>query len=124
MQTCLEKRALEERPVELVRNDYSPVDEYNDRHPNALSTGDPKGKGTQSSYVHTIPNCDVNEETKNMIRPQLNTETGGGQYDIEGRNEIGGRNFLMNISVYNQNTQYGAEMINTLANRIDGQIVV
>lgn len=124
MQTCLEKRALEERPVELVRNDYSPADEYNDRHPNALSTGDPKGKGTQSSYVHTIPNCDVNEETKNMIRPQLNTETGGGQYDIEGRNEIGGRNFLMNISVYNQNTQYGAEMIDTLANRIDGQIVV
>ncbi len=124
MQTCLEKKGLVERPIELVRNDYSPIDEYNDRHPNALSTGDPKGKGTQSSYVHTVPNCDVSDETKNMIQPQLNTETGGGQYDIEGRNEIGGRDFLMNISIYNRENAYGANIIDTLANRIDGQIVV
>lgn len=124
MQTCLEKKGLKERPVELVRNDYSPADEYNENHPNALSNGDPKGKGTHSGYVHSVPNCDISDETKNMIVHQLNTETGGGQYDIEGRNEIGGRNFLMNISVYNEQNEYGANMIDTLANRIDGQIVV
>ena len=41
---------------------------------------------------------------------------GGGLYDIEGRNGVGGRNFLMNISKYNANNEYGVNSVDTSAN--------
>ena len=48
--------------------------------------------------------------------------TGGGLYDIEGRNGVGGRRFLMNISKYNANNEYGVNSVDTSANLADGQI--
>ena len=44
--TCLENRGMEERHVEIARNDYNIEDQYGPTHPDAISDGDPQGKGT------------------------------------------------------------------------------
>jgi hypothetical protein len=54
----------------------------------------------------------------------FNTDEGGGLYDIKGRNEIGGRERLMAISIYNKDNQYGPALVDTSLNVADGQIVV
>lgn len=46
MQTCLEKRSIPERHQEIARNEYNVENPYNENHPNALATGDAKGRGT------------------------------------------------------------------------------
>ena len=48
----------------------------------------------------------------------------GGSYDINGRNGVGGRTFLKNISLYNEENQYGPNLIDTTANVQDGQIII
>ena len=48
----------------------------------------------------------------------------GGIYDIEGRNGVGGRNYLKAISKYNEENQYGVNSVNTALNILDGQVVV
>ena len=48
----------------------------------------------------------------------------GGSYDINGRNGVGGRNFLKTISIYNEENQYGPNLIDTTANEQDGQIII
>ena len=54
MQSCLEKKGIEARNKTLVRNDYNRNDEYNPMHPDALSNGDPLGKGTgHGGHTHT-----------------------------------------------------------------------
>jgi hypothetical protein len=54
----------------------------------------------------------------------FDTDGGGGLYDIKGRNEIGGRERLMAISIYNKENQYGPALVDTSLNVADGQIVV
>ena len=51
----------------------------------------------------------------------FDTTNGGGSYDIEGRNGIGGRNYLKTISMYNENYQYGSHLVNTEENLNQGQ---
>ena len=120
MQTCLEKKGIESRNETLVRNDYSKVDEYSDKHKNALSDGDVKGKGTgHGGHTHSVPDC---TKPSSIDYSNFDTEHGGGRYDIDGRNGIGGRNFLKNISVYNETFEYGANLVDTSANVADGQI--
>ena len=41
---------------------------------------------------------------------------------FKGRNGVGGRRFLMNISKYNANNEYGVNSVDTSANLADGQI--
>lgn len=124
MQTCLEVKGISSRNDLLVRNDYSRVDEYSVLHPDALSTGDPQGKGSgHGGHTHSVPDC-TRPSTINYSNFVTNDEQVGGLYDIEGRNGVGGRNFLKNISVYNSNYEYGENLVDTSLNVADGQIIV
>ena len=119
-QTCLEARSIEERGTEIVRNDYTIDDQYSATHKNAISDGDTKGKGNQSGgHTHYLPDC---SKPKSMIDySNFNTETeAGNTYDINGRNDIGGRKKALSSSIYNKDYQYGLSLINTDQNK--GQV--
>ena len=114
MQTCLEKKGIEARGEALVRNDYNGIDEYSVLHSDALSNGDPNGKGTGiGGHTHSTPDC---SRPSSIDYSNFDTMNGGGLYDIEGRNGVGGRNFLMNISKYNATHEYGVNSVDTSAN--------
>lgn len=123
MQSCLEKRGIEQRKIELVRSDYNIEDQYSAAHPNAISNGDPAGKGTNhGGHTHFLPDC--NKPTTTIDYSNFDTTSGGGQYDIEGRNGIGGRKYLETISMYNKENFYSANLINTEENLRQGQYQV
>lgn len=120
MQTYLEKKGIETRNETLVRNDYGKTDEYSTLHTDAISNGDPLGKGTMiGGHTHTTPDS---SRPSTIDYSNFDTMNGGGLYDIEGRNGVGGRRFLMNISKYNANNEYGVNSVDTSANLADGQI--
>jgi hypothetical protein len=122
MQSCLEKKGIDARSESIVRNDYNKSDVYTETHPNAISDGDVKGKGTgHGGHTHSIPDCN---KPSAINYGSLSTDSGGGLYDIEGRNGKGGRNFLKTISKYSKENEYGAHMIDTSANLVDGQIII
>lgn len=122
MQTCLEIKGIEARNESLTRNDYTRNDEYSVTHKDALSDGDPLGKGTgYGGHTHSVPDC---KKPSTISRSNFDTSGGGGLYDIEGRNGVGGRIFSMNISVYNEENEYNLNSIDTSANVADGQIVI
>lgn len=105
MQSYLELKGIEARENNLVVNDYDTSNEYSSIHTDAISNGDKLGKGTlKGGHIHSVP-----DGSKLPMIDYLNFDTtnGGGLYDIEGRNGIGGRNFLQNISKYNSEHQYG-----------------
>ena len=57
-QTCLEKRGIEERENELPRSHYNENDPYGPTHPDAMSDGDPQGKGTgHGGHTAWQPDC-------------------------------------------------------------------
>ena len=120
MQTCLEKRGITERNTEIVRNDYNREDEYSSKHKDALSDGDVQGKGTGSAgHGFWLPDC--TKPTGQIDKSNFDTDNGGGLYDIEGRNGIGGRNYLKTIRLYNENYEYGPNLVNTDENVALGQ---
>ena len=123
MQTCLEKKGIESRTNLITRNDYSRTDEYSSTHPDALATGDPQGKGTgHGGHTHSIPDCNM---PSTIDYSNFDTSSNsGGEYDINGRNGVGGRIFAQNISVYNEENSYCGIGIDTSANVADGQIVI
>ena len=124
-QTCLEKTGLERRQEELVRNDYTRFDEYSQTHKDAISDGDPLGKGSgHGGHTHSIPNCDLPKGMMDYSNFDTQASNLGGLYDIEGRNGVGGRNFLKTISLYNEENSYGINSVDTTANVEDGQIVI
>ena len=120
MQSRLEKLGKEERQSEIVRNDYNKQDEYSATHKDALSDGDVQGKGTGSGgHTHFLPSPN---SPKNAINySNFDTTHGGGKYDIEGRNGIGGRNRMMAYCLYNKDNPYSPELIETDENIADGQ---
>ena len=121
-QSNLEKKALEKRHEELVRNDYQTNDPYSSQHPDAVSDGDPLGKGTNhGGHTHYLP--DDSKPTTMIDYSNFDTFNGGGEYDIDGRNDIGGRKKLMTINIYNQDNAYGLDSVDTSANVADGQYV-
>lgn len=123
-QSCLEKRGIEERNVEIVRNDYQRDDnEYSVEHKDALSDGDSRGKGTgHGGHTHWLPDC---SGPIGMINySNFDTFNGGDVYDINGRNDVGGRLKAMTYSLYNQNNQYSSISVSTELNRIEGQYYV
>lgn len=123
MQTCLEKRGIPARASALTRNDYNIHDQYSETHPDALSNGDPQGKGTgNGGHTHSVPDCNL--PTSMINYSNFDTDGGGGLYDIKGRNEVGGRERLMAISIFNKENQYGPALVDTSLNVADGQIVV
>ena len=123
-QTNLEKKGFEKRTELEVRNDYTKNEQYSSRHKNAISDGDVKGKGTNhGGHTHVIPSDDKSVIT-GYNYSQFDTENGGGLYDIKGRNGIGGREYLQNISKYNEENQYSVNLIDTQLNVRDGQYIV
>lgn len=120
MQSCLEKKGIEKREENIVRSDYNIEDQYSASHKDAISDGDALGKGTNhGGHSHWIPDC---SKPSSMIDySNFDTTNGGGVYDIEGRNGVGGRNYLKTISMYNENYQYGSHLINTEENLNQGQ---
>lgn len=124
VQTNLEKTGFEKRRELEVRNDYNKNEEYNYTHPNAISDGDVKGKGTGSGgHTHVVPSDDKSVTTRYNYG-MFDSTRGGGLYDIEGRNGIGGRQFLQTISKYDSEHQYGAHSVDTSANIKDGQYFI
>ena len=129
-QSNLEKIGLERRnEYELVRNDIQKNQPYGPDHDLAQwHEGDekhPLGKGTNTGgHQHTLPQ-EYSELTKNQIKPQIDTENGGGSYDIHGRPSVGGgRNWLNAINIYDKNNQYGMNSVTTEGNIADGQYYV
>ena len=123
-QTCLENRGIDEREKELARSDYNQNNQYSEGHPDAISDGDPLGKGTQhpGGTKDILPDC---SKPLNMIDySNFDTFNGGGSYDIQGRNGIGGRERSLARSLYNAENQYGANLVNTSENVAQGQYVV
>ena len=120
MQSCLEKRGIEERNAEIVRSDYNIEDQYSATHKDALSNGDAQGKGTNhGGHTHSLPDC---TKPNTMIDySNFDTTNGGGAYDIDGRNDIGGRNKNVAFNLYNATQPYGANLINTELNVKQGQ---
>lgn len=123
-QTCLEKAGMTERHEEITRSDYNIENPYTATHPNAVSDGDAKGKGTlHGGHTHWLPSC--NGVANNRINySNFDSENGGGCYDIEGRNGISGRKRALASSLYNKEAQYGAKLVDTSANVAEGQYFV
>jgi hypothetical protein len=123
-QSRLEIKGLEKRKDLISYNDYQHGDttEYNENHPDALSDGDPLGKGTGVPLgVAKLPG----ETTLTTISySNIDTRNGGGLYDIEGRNGVGGRTLLKTMNLYNENNAYGLDSVDTSANVLDGQYTV
>lgn len=133
MQTCLERIGIDKRPVELNRNDYQSYNEYSVTHPNALSDGDMKGKGTgHGGHTHYLPDCnkavmtDYGHFNSPIDYSNFDTDNGGGLHDIEGREHIAfsGRNRLTGINNYSAISQYGRQSVTTDLNIQDGQVVI
>lgn len=122
-QTCLERRGIEERNVEIVRSDYNINDQYGPTHSDALSNGDPQGKGTgHGGHTSWLPDC--TKPTTMIDYSNFDTENGGGLYDIKGRNGIGGREQALARSMYNKENQYGPNLVNTSENIAQGQFFI
>ena len=119
-QTCLEARGMEERKVELTRSDYNIEDQYSSTHPDALTGNGPLGKGSgHHGHTHFLPDC--TKPTTTIDYSNFDTFNGGGCYDINGRNGIGGRIRLMNYCLYSSENEYGPNSVSTEQNREDGQ---
>ena len=124
-QSCLEKKGIDERNQEIVRSDYNSENTYGPTHADALATGDVQGKGVGGSHTHFLPDC---TKPTNMI-DYSNFSTSpdmqiGGLYDIEGRNDVGGRNKALASSIYNYEHPYGADLVNTSENVAQGQFYI
>ena len=119
-QTCLEKRGMEERHEEITRSDYNIENQYGPTHPDAISDGDPQGKGTgHGGHTHFLPDC--TKPTTTINYSNYDSENGGGYYNIKGRNGISGRERALAISLYNKEIQYGPTLVDTSANVAEGQ---
>ena len=85
-----------------------------------MSDGDVHGKGTgHGGHTHYLPDC--NKPTSTIDYSNFDTLNGGGLYDIEGRNDVGGRKKAINSSLYNHEKQYSANLVNTEINLRQGQ---
>lgn len=121
--TCLQERGMEARHEQIVRSDYNKDNQYGATHPDAISDGDPQGKGTNhGGHTFTLPDC--TKPTSLIDYSNFDTQNGGGLYDIEGREGHPGRKQMMVRSLYSADNQYGAMLVNTAENIADGQAVL
>lgn len=125
-QSNLERIGFDRRDVEFARSDYRESEQYKVGHEDTLSDPSrkdkPLGKGTETGgHTFSVPNYSLGP---NMIKPQIDTENGGGSYDIYGHNGVGGRKWLQQISLYGPGREYGANLIDTSSNIQAGQYFV
>lgn len=126
-QSVLEQKGIEERNREIIRSDYGKTDAYSEAHIDAISDPNnpnkPLGKGTNNGgHQHSVP--DFSKPSTLINYSNFNTTQGGGSYDIYGRNEVGGRNRLVNINIYSKDNAYGPNSIDMTENINEGQYVV
>lgn len=94
---------------------YNENEKYDENHKNALSDGDKRGKGTNNGgHTHYKPWDKENKTVAYGIAVENN--------NVGGKDDIIAREQLKTISLYNENYQYGLELIDTSANLTDGQI--
>jgi hypothetical protein len=106
--TCLEKRGDEARNEQIVRSDYNFNDQYSANHPDALSTGDSRGKGTGSTgHGDSLPDCNAPINVFNYSNFDTSYESHpGNNVDNEARNKA------MVKSKYSAATPYGDVQFN------------
>lgn len=119
MQSCLEIRSMDERHEELVRNDYNRDDQYSATHPDAMATGDSRGKGVGGGHTHWLPNCNGTLGVFNYSNFITSPDSGAGN---NADNEA--RNTAMARSLYKPDYQYSARLVDTSANVLEGQYQV
>ena len=87
--TCLEKRGDEARNEQIIRSDYNYNDQYSANHPDALSTGDSRGKGTGSTgHGDSLPDCNAPINVFNYSNFDTSYESHpGNNVDNEARNK-------------------------------------
>lgn len=125
-QSRLEEKAISLRktkPYTSSRYSKQEGKEYNEDHSDAKqSDGNPLGKGTGVSMgVAPLPGESTNT---GISRKYIDTDNGGGSYDIHGKNGVGGRNYLMTMRKYNKENEYGEDSVDTSANILEGQYFV
>lgn len=120
MQSCLEKRSMEERHEEIVRSDYNQNDPYSGTHKDALADGDSRGKGTgHGGHTFWLPDCSGTLGTFNYSNFDTSpSSNAGNDKDNEARNKAFAR------SLYNYENQYSAKTVDTSANVLEGQYMV
>lgn len=117
MQSCIEKRSMEERHNEEVRSTYNRTNQYSELHPDAIANGDAQGKGTQSSgHGFWLPNCNGQIGMINYTNFDTDISYGAGN-----NADNAARNTAMTRSLYTPVTPYSANMIDTSANIAEGQ---
>lgn len=121
----IETSASEARQKQLQKNlEYNKENSYSSSHNKAKSiNGQALGKGVANSdHQVYVPKIENKDDFKNRYEyNSLNTEQGGGDYDINGRNNNGGRERLLGINLYGKNHEYGNIDINV---DIEGQYIV
>lgn len=119
--TKLQKISDERRDfLETKYLNYTEENEYSGDHADAQhdenDKEDLKGKGAVSGLNRQfiMPSEDG---SKISYTPTVNTESGGGAYDIDGNPKVdagqNGRNWAMNTNLYNRNKEYGSDLIDT-----------
>ena len=120
MQACLEIRSIDERHKQMARSDYNSENRYSGNHPDALATGDKRGKGTGRSggSEFWLPSCE-NIGAFNYSNFDTDPNSGAGNCDD---NEA--RRVAMARSKYSPENPYSASLIDTSANVAEGQYQV
>lgn len=123
-QTCLEKRGMEERHDEIVRSDYSIEDQYGPTHSDAISNGDPQGKGTNhGAHSHWLPNCQGPIGRINYSNFDTQNRTVACTISKVVLVYLGRKQSLAR-SLYNMENAYGPTAVDTTLNVQDGQYFV
>ena len=117
MQTCLEKRSIEQRHISLARSDYNRDNQYSALHPDALADGDAQGKGTgHSGHGVWTPNCNSAINVFNYSNFDTAISSGAGN-----DTDNAARNKALAMSMYNSENQYSSSLVNTELNVLEGQ---
>lgn len=124
-QSCLERIGMEQRHISEARSEYTRNDQYDITHPNALATGDAKGKGTGGGGMSFwLPDCG------SFITAGLVSQFRFDDFDTALESNPGNstdqkaRHTSLARSMYNGEKQYSVELIDTSANVREGQYVM
>lgn len=84
--------------------------EYGENSEDILSReGEPLGKGTGKAMGYAVRNTSA---PKTQISySNVDTKNGGGDYDINGRNGVGGRKRLMLMNQFNATAEYSEDSV-------------
>lgn len=120
MQSCLEKRSIEERDREIVRSDYNTENRYSVTHKDALADGDAQGKGTGSGgHSFYLPDCNGPIGMIKYSNFDTSPNSGAGNND-----DNAARKQAIVRSIYNADKPYTMISVITDVNKQAGQYQV